>query len=240
MNTYTKLCPNVWIAKCENEHQKGDVIQLTNKYGNEADVEIHNQISMHDTEHFYYSFTRMEGMSYAERKAEKYKSWAASAERKSDEYYQASHEGKDFLALAEPIKIGHHSEKRHRALIDRNWSRMGKSVEQSKKAESHQHKAEYWESRANDINLSMPESLEYFKHGLDKAVELHRQYKSKEREQEHSYSMSYARKTVKELEKKIAIAEKLWGQPLKPCDNIKGLLNLKRNSFPHLPSLNQR
>lgn len=214
MNSYSKLCPNVWLAKCEDEHQKGDVIQLTNKYGKEADVEIHNQIAMRDTEHFYYSFTRVEGMNYAERKAAKYSSWAESAERKSDEYYKASHEGKDFLSLAEPIKIGHHSEKRHRALIDRNWNRMGKSVEQSKKAEAHQNKADYWASRANDINLSMPESLEYFKHSLEQATELHRQYKSKEREQEHSYSMTYARKAAKELQKKLTLAEKLWGEEL--------------------------
>lgn len=211
MNKYAKYCPNVWLAKCETEHAKGDIIQIENKYGNEADVEIHNLIKTRDTEHFYYSFTRIEDMNYAERKAARYASWAESQERKSNQHYEASQEGKDFLSLAEPIKIGHHSEKRHRALIDRNWNRMGKCVEASKKAEAHQHKADYWASRANDINLSMPESLDYFEHKLEQATELHRQYKSKEREQEHSYSMTYARKAVKEIQKKLDIAEKLWG-----------------------------
>lgn len=212
MNTYYKLCPNVWLAKCEKEHQKGDVIQLTNKYGREADVEIHNRIACGSPDYFYYSFTRMEGMSYAERRADKYNTWAAAQERKSDEYYEASKEGADFLSLGEPIKVGHHSEKRHRALFERNHARMGKCVEASKKAEAHQHKADYWASRANDINLSMPESLQYFEHKLEEAKELHRQYKSKEREQEHSYSMTYARKDVKENEKKLNLAVKLWGE----------------------------
>lgn len=214
MNTYYKFAPNVWLAKCEGEHQKGDIIQLTNKYGNEADVEIHNKIKCGSPDFNYYSFTRMEGKSYAERRAERFESWANSAERRSDEHYQASQEGKDFLALAEPIKIGHHSEKRHRALIDRNWNRMGKCVEESKKAEAHQHKAEYWRSKASEINLSVPESLEFFEHQLEQATELHRQYKSKEREQEHSYSMTYARKSVKENEKKLKIARMLWGEQL--------------------------
>lgn len=210
-NTYYKLAPNVWLAKCGTEHQKGDIIQIENRYGKEADIEVHNLIKTRDTGHFYYSFTRIEGMSYAERKAAKYQSWAASQERKSDKFYEASKEGADFLSLGEPIKIGHHSEKRHRALFERNHNRMGKCVEASKKAEEHQHKAEYWASRANDINLSMPESLEYFEHKLEQATELHRQYKSKEREQEHSYSMAYARKAVKENKEKLALAKKLWG-----------------------------
>ena len=42
-----------------------------------------------------------------------------------------------------------------------------KSVELSDKAESHENKAAYWESKANDINLSMPESVEYYEFKLD-------------------------------------------------------------------------
>lgn len=84
------------------------------------------------------------------------------AENKSTAYWEASSEGKDFLVLGEPIKIGHHSEKRHRSLIERNHNRMHKSVEQSKIAEGHESKADYWNSRTSIINLSMPESVEYY------------------------------------------------------------------------------
>ena len=41
MNTYAKFCPNVFVAKCPDAHQKGDVIILTSKYGKETEVEIH-------------------------------------------------------------------------------------------------------------------------------------------------------------------------------------------------------
>ena len=209
-NTYYKLAPNAWIAKCPREYERGEVIQLTNKYGKEADVEVHKLIGG-GPNYFYYSFTRMEGMSYAERRAEKYRAWQNSQTAKSNDLWAESNEGAEFLSLAEPIKIGHHSERRHRALIERNHSRMDRSMEASKKAKEHQRKAEYWAHRANDINLSMPESLEYFKHKLDQAVELHRQYKDKEIEQEHNYSMSHAKKEVNKITKSLKLAERMWG-----------------------------
>lgn len=60
--------------------------------------------------------------------------WADNADKKGSDYKEKSNEGADFLALAEPIKVGHHSEKRHRALIERNWNRMSNAVEEFKKA----------------------------------------------------------------------------------------------------------
>jgi len=33
--TYTKYCPNVWLAKCEERHEKGDIINVTTRYGKE-------------------------------------------------------------------------------------------------------------------------------------------------------------------------------------------------------------
>ncbi|MDG6260281.1 DUF3560 domain-containing protein, partial [Glaesserella parasuis] len=86
---------------------------------------------------------------------------------------EAANEGRDFLSLAEPIKIGHHSEKRHRALIERNARRMELAVEEMRKAENYADKIAYWESRAVKIDLSMPESLEYFKHKLKEAEDKH-------------------------------------------------------------------
>ncbi len=124
---------------------------------------------------------------------------------------EASNEGRDFLILAEPIKVGHHSEKRHRALIERNWARMGKSVEYADKASEHESKAEYWKRRAADINLSMPESIEYYEHELEEAREYHEGLKSGKYPREHSYSLTYAKKKVNELETKHAMAVRLWG-----------------------------
>jgi hypothetical protein len=212
MNTYHKLCPNVFLAKCTEKHEKGETIPVTTQYGKENDSIVFNLMFEREG-FFYYSIVRADGYNVQERakaKAERYSNWSASAEKKSNQFYEASNEGKDFLSLGEPIKVGHHSERRHRALIDRNWNRMGKSVEMSRKAEAHESKAEYWESRSNDINLSMPESVEYYEHRLEQAKAKHEGLKNGSIPRSHSFSLTYAKKEVNEIEKNLKTAKKLW------------------------------
>lgn len=135
-----------------------------------------------------------------------------NARVKSDEYAEKSQKDADFLSLAEPIKIGHHSEKRHRKAIEDQWKNIGKSVEYSDKADEYRDKAEYWKRQADSvINLSMPESLEYYKEKLAEATEYHEGLKSGKYPREHSYSLSYAKKSVNELKSKYEYAVKLWG-----------------------------
>lgn len=114
------------------------------------------------------------------------------------------------LRLAEPIKIGHHSEHRHRALIERNWNRIGNAVKEQKIADEKARKAEYWKTKAEEINLSMPESLEYFTAQLEKAKAHQQGLKNGTIKREHSYSLTYATKAVKDLTAKLEIAQKLW------------------------------
>lgn len=215
MNTYAKYTANVFVAKCTERHEKGETILVTTKYGKENECIVFNLVHRDKEGFYYYSIVRADGFNYQEHckaKAERYQNWANARERKSNEYYQASQEGKDFLALAEPIKVGHHSEKRHRALIERNWNRMGKSVEESKKAEEHESKADYWTRRANEINLSMPESIEYWEYKLEEAKMKHEFYKDNPEKREHSYSLTYAKKAVNEAQKNLDTAKKLWGE----------------------------
>lgn len=211
-NTYAKYCPNVWVAKCPEKHEKGETILVTTQYGKENESIVFNLLAEMDG-FFYYSIVRADGYNTQERakaKAERYSNWAASAEKRSNQYYEASQEGRDFLSLGEPIKVGHHSEKRHRALIDRNWNRMGKSVEESEKAEQHEGKAEYWERKAKDINLSMPESVEYFEYKVEKAKEYHEGVKSGKYPRDHSFTLTYAKKDLNEAAKNLETAKKLW------------------------------
>ena len=212
MNTYAKYCPNVFLAKCNESHEKGEIIILTSKYGNETEVIVHNLVK-HQGDFYYYSFTRYDGMNsqtYAANKAERYQQAADNALKRSDRYVQAAQEGRDFLVLAEPIKIGHHSERRHRALIERNARRMDHAVEEMKKAESYSGKIQYWEDMAGKIDLSMPESLEYFQFELEKAKAKHQDLKNHPEKRSHSYSLTYAKKAVNEIEKKLNIAKLLW------------------------------
>jgi hypothetical protein len=215
MNTYVKYTANVFVAKCDDEYQKGETITLTTKYGKEHDCIVFNLVGRGKEGEFYYSIVRADGFNvqeFAKKKAERYQNWASAAENKSAEYWKASHEGKDFLSLGEPIKIGHHSEKRHRSLIKRNFNRMGKCVEESKKAEAHETKAEYWEKKANNINLSMPESIEFYEYKAEEAKERHEGLKSGKYERSHSYSLTYAKKALNEALKNFEMAKKLWGE----------------------------
>lgn len=205
--------PNVFIAKCTEKHEKGSIIPVATKYGKENDSIVFNLIYEKDG-FYYYSIVRADGYNIQERaknKAEKYGTWSNSAEVKSTEYFNKSNKDADFLSLGEPIKAGHHSEKRHRKIIEQAHNNMGKSVEYSKKAETHQSKAEYWESRTNDINLSMPESIDFFIYKLDKAKEYHEGLKSGKYPRDHSFSLTYAKKEVNDLEVKVKLAIKLWG-----------------------------
>lgn len=212
MNTYYKFCPNVFLAKCEEKHEKGETILVTTKHGKENESIVFNLIFERGG-FYYYSIVRADGFNvqeWAKRRAERRREWAASAERKSEEYYKASNKDADFLSLGEPIKIGHHSEKRHRKAIDDAWNNMGKSVELEEKAKEHERVARYWDEKADVINLSMPESVDYYEHKLEEAKEYHAGLKSGKYPREHMYSLTYAKKAVNEAQKNFDLAKKLW------------------------------
>lgn len=214
MNTYYKFAPNVFLAKCDEKHEKGETIDVTTKYGKENESIVFNLIFEKDG-YYYYSIVRADGFNvqeWAKQRAERRLEWAASAERKSTEFYNKSNKDADFLSLGEPIKVGHHSEKRHRKAIDDAWNNIGKSVKLGDKAAEHERVAKYWEERANIINLSMPESIDYYEHKLNVAKEYHEGIKSGKYPREYSYTLTYAKKAVNEAQKNYDLAKRLWGE----------------------------
>ena len=216
MNTYKKYCPNVFVAQCEEKHEKGDTIIVETKYGKENECIVHNFVGYTGTKEnpmYCYSITRVDGYNNQERakqRVEKLNVYADNADKRGNDWQEKSNEGKDFLALAEPIKVGHHSEKRHRALIERNWNRMSNAMEEYKKAGTYRERTAYWESMANKIDLSMPESLEFFAIQLEEAKEYHQFLKDNPAERPHGMALTYAKKKVNELKKKCKTAETLW------------------------------
>lgn len=214
MNQYSKYAANVFLAKCEEKHEKGEVITLSTKYGNEHECIVFNLIYEKDG-YYYYSIVREDGFNVQElarRKAERLQRYASNAKQKSDSHYQSSHNLVKDIPLGQPILVGHHSEKAHRNILEKSWNAMGKSVEESKKAESYNERAAYWEKKADTINLSMPESIEYFEFELEKAKAEHEGLKNGTIERSHSYSLTYAKKRVNEMEDKYKLAQKLWGE----------------------------
>jgi len=215
MNTYQKFCPNVFVARCEEQYKKGDEILIETKYGGEHRCIVFNQVGKKESEGvWFYSVVRSDGFNvqeWARRRADRLNGAANNATKKSDAYWEAANEGKDFLVLAEPIKIGHHSEKRHRALIDRNHNRISKAVGLMDEAKSYAERASYWEGRTSEVNLSMPESLEYFEFELEKATKKHADLKSGVVKPSHSYSLTYAKKEVNELPKGSLTLQSYFG-----------------------------
>ena len=217
MNRYKKYCPNVFIAVCDEEHQKDDVITITTKYGKENEHIVHNFVGKFNTSggvKFGYSITRTDGtnsQTVAERRAERLESWQQSANKRGSNWQEKSNEGAEFLSLGEPIKVGHHSEKRHRGLIERNWNRMSNAMKEYDKAASYESRIAYWNERANKVDLSMPESIDYFEAKLEEATRYQKGIKDGSIRKEHSYSLTYANKAVRDLKKKVEIARKLWG-----------------------------
>ena len=219
MNTYKKYCPNVFVAQCEERQEKGTIIVVTTKYGKENEHIVHNfvgQTGTSESPKFCYSITRADGTDSRDRakgKVDRLNSWADSAESRSNNWREKSNEGRDFLRLAEPIKVGHHSEKRHRALIERNHKRMSNAMAELDKAEAYRSRTAYWEDMAKKIDLSMPESLEFFAVQLEEAKEYHQFLKDNPSKRPHSMALGYAKKKVNDLKKKCETANILWGEP---------------------------
>jgi hypothetical protein len=87
---------------------------------------------------------------------------------------------------------------------------MDKAMELQDKADSYESRIAYHEEKAKKIDLSMPESIEHFQTILDKAKAKHKGLKDNTIPRQHSYSLTYANKEVKEAEKNLALALKLW------------------------------
>ena len=56
----------------------------------------------------------------------------------------------------------------------------------------------------------MPESLEYFEYKLEEKKEYHEGLKSGKYPRDHSFTLTYAKKELNELQKKVDLAKRLW------------------------------
>lgn len=215
-NTYKKYCANVYIAQCTEQHEKGETVILTTRYDKKNEHEIHNFLGKTKEGLFMYSITRSDGFNVqerAKRKAEKLKGYSENASKRSTEAYEsrATKHEREFMSLGEPIKVGHHSEGRHRRLYEKYDKKMRKSIEETEKAEQYQQRAQYWEAQADKINLSMPDSLSYYEFKLEEARRNHKELKDNPEKRSHSYSLTYAKKEVNNSKKNLDLAVKLWG-----------------------------
>lgn len=78
----------------------------------------------------------------AEARAEHYERFAGNAAKRSQSAFGTAREISSWIPMGQPILVGHHSEKRHRRDAARIDNNMRKGVEESRRAE-------YWQQRAN-------------------------------------------------------------------------------------------
>lgn len=213
MNTYVKYCPNVFVAKCEEAHEKGEIINVTTKYGRENEHVVHNFLGEKNG-FFYYSITRADGVDCQERarrKSEQLQHIADKKSRESSDYIQKAEDSVSGIVFGQPILVGHHSEKHHRRALERSHKAMDKSVELSAQADEYAHRAEYWKKLADKVNLSMPESIDFYAFEVERLEKVHQHLKEHPEARAHSYSLTYAKKDVNNAQKNYELAVKLWG-----------------------------
>lgn len=109
----------------------------------------------------------------AQNKYNKYIDRACSTSKKANNT-KLSQQESNFLSLAEPVKIWHHSEGRHRKLIEKSRRIMDKRVELWNKAEEYDDKADYWKNK-KFLTTSEKEEKKQLAESLEnKALELWR------------------------------------------------------------------
>lgn len=216
MNTYLKFYPNVFVAKCEEQHEKGSEIILTTKYGKEHECTIFNYLGKTKDGFYLYSIIRSDGFNAQERaknKADKLNGYANNAEKRSNEAFKKADLSEEATGIpfGQPILVGHHSEGKHRKVLERADNTIRKSITEDEKTKNYLRRARYWENKANAINLSMPESIEFYECKLHKEKETHQYLKDNPDKRPHSMALQYASKNVKETENNLKMAVKLWG-----------------------------
>lgn len=84
--------------------------------------------------------------------------------------------GEGLPPAGEPIKIGHHSEGRHRRALERSWQRLGKSVAADKAADQLEQRAE--SVGKGGISSDDPEAIAKLQTKLAKLVDAHEHMKA--------------------------------------------------------------
>lgn len=104
-----------------------------------------------------------------ERKAEKRRQWASGRKQQAASAFKAAHAATAMIPMGQPILIGHHSEKRHRAALERSDNAMRRGIESQDMAAHHVSKAAGIESQLdNSIFSDDPDAIEALQAKVDR------------------------------------------------------------------------
>jgi hypothetical protein len=218
MNQFKKYAPGVYCIMSENDSlQHDDEVTVTTRHGKEVECTIWKKLFTRYGM-TYYSYLRNDGLNrsaWMQRKADRRAAAAEKSKQRSDEYYNKSNKHRDFLSLGEPIKIGHHSEKRHRRMIEEAGNNMRKSWENSEKAKEQAYKAESLAIKAeSEINLDTPECLEALREKLStlesKREAIKKHNKENPKEKYDSFYLSNLGANIRRYKERLKVARNLW------------------------------
>ncbi len=123
-----------------------------------------------------------------ERKLEKRREWALGRRRKAEARFNAAHQATEGIPFGQPILVGHHSEKRHRAALARSDSNMRAGVESL-------HMAGHHESKAGGLEAQLDRSV--FSDDDDAIEQLEARIKDHEAERDRMKLINAAHKRFK-------------------------------------------
>ena len=135
----------------------------------------------------------------AEKRAERFEGYSKNAAKRSDTLCEESMGLIGGIPFGQPILVGHHSAKRHRGLLDRSNNKMRKSIEEQKKSEYFEHKA-----NATLLNIERKEvSISY----IENKIKQSKEYLEKVEEYKKILPSYHSRK--KDAEEKVSYYENL-------------------------------
>lgn len=104
-------------------------------------------------------------------KVARFKELAEKANKNSESNFKVAHEIGSFIPMGQPIMVGHHSEGRHRRDLAKIDSYMRRSVEENKKADYYERRAEAAENN-RAIFTDDPEAVDKMRAKVDELRKL--------------------------------------------------------------------
>ena len=139
---------------------------------------------------------------YEERRKqriERYKELSKKAEERSTMYGNSNANRILQIAPGQPILVGHHSEKKHRRLIEKAHNDIRKSIEEDKKSEFYSNRAKSAEN-SKIIYSDDPKAIEKLEEKLERLENERKSIKAREHEK---WELANISATIRETKKRI-------------------------------------
>lgn len=212
MTQFKKYTSGVYCIETEKKGLKhGENLTVTTRYGKAVEVTIWKHLFTGRDGFEYYSYIREDGFNRKEwqaKKLERNNNAAAKQKALSNAAYEKSNKDREFLSLGEPIKVGHHSERKHRAAFENARNQMRKCVEHAEKAETILERAATIEMRLkHEINIDTPACIEQLNERIEDLEEKKALIKARPHQK---FELTNLGANIRRYKERLETAIKLW------------------------------